>query len=265
MQRGVLNLLAGAAVLLVAACAAPGGPQGVPSPASLAATATATAADVLLLGELHDDPDHQRWHRETVASLAGRGRLAALALEMAERGASTAGLRADADEATVREALRWDDQAWPWAAYGPAVMAAVRAGVPVLGANLPRAQMRPAMADASLDQRLPASGLERQRQAVRDGHCGLLPDAQVAPMTRVQVARDVAMAQVVASAVRPGQTVVLLAGSGHVDPQVGVPRHLQSSLTVRPLAWPVSSAPAKDYCAQLREQWQPRTPSPRPP
>ena len=38
--------------------------------------------------------------------------------------------------------LAWDDAGWPWAAYGPAVMAAVRAGVPVLGANRPRSRMR---------------------------------------------------------------------------------------------------------------------------
>ncbi len=264
MDSRALNLLAaGALALLVSACAAPAGPRAADGPAGV--DLAAPASDVLLLGELHDDPRHQRWHQEAVALLARRGRLAALALEMAESGATTAGLPADAEEEAVRQALRWEEQAWPWAAYGPAVMVAVRARVPVLGANLPRAQMRAAMADASLDQRLPDSGLARQRQAVRDGHCGLLPDAQVAPMTRVQVARDVAMAQVVMAAARPGQTVVLLAGSGHVDPQVGVPRHLQSSLTVRPLAWPAPATPARDYCAQLREQWQPRQPAQRQP
>ncbi len=244
MRRRDLHLLAvGALALLVSACASPGGPQATDWPASV--DVTTPASDVLLLGELHDDPRHQRWHRETVAMLASRGRLAALALEMAERGGTTAGLPADAGEEAVRQALRWDDAAWPWAAYGPAVMAAVRAGVPVLGANLPRAQMRQAMADASLDQRLPA--------------------AQVAPMTRVQVARDVAMAEVLRDTARPGQAVVLLAGSGHVDPQVGVPRHLPPSLTVRPLAWPAPAGPAKDYCAQLQEQWQPRSPAARQP
>ncbi len=264
MQRRVLSLLVCAGALLVSACALPGGGATPPGADRLAAVRT-TTADVLLLGELHDDPNHQRWHRETVEALAGRGRLAALALEMAERGTTTAGLPADAGEAAVRAALRWDDQAWPWAAYGPAVMAATRAGVPVLGANLPRAQVRQAMADASLDERLPPPELERQRQAVRDGHCGLLPSTQVAPMTRVQLARDWTMAQVLAMAARPGQTVMLLAGSGHVDAQVGVPRHLPAALAVQALAWPVTAAPARDYCAQLREQWQPRTPAPRQP
>lgn len=264
MKQTGLNLaVAGALALVVSACAVPGGPGSADWPAGV--DVATPASDLLLLGELHDDPRHQRWHREAVAVLADRGRLAALALEMAERGTSTAGLPRDATETAVRKALQWDDQAWPWAAYGPAIMAAVQAGVPVLGANLPRAQMRPAMADASLDQRLAAGELERQRQAVRDGHCGLLPDTQVGHMTRVQVARDVAMAEVIAAAARRGQTVVLLAGNGHVDPQVGIPRHLPSSLTVRPVTWPAPPAPAKDYCAQLRQQWQPRNPPARQP
>ena len=259
MNPSALNrLAAGALAMLVSACAAPVGPQAAAWPAGV--DVTAPASDVLLLGELHDDPRHQHWHREAVTALAGRGRLAALALEMAERGTNTAGLPVDAGEAAVREALQWDDRVWSWDAYGPAVMAAVRAGVRVLGANLPRAQMRPAMADATLDGRLPPEDLARQQQAVRDGHCGLLPAAQVAPMTRVQVARDVAMAEAVASAAQPGQTVVLLAGSGHVDPRLGVPRHLPASLTARPLAWPAPAAPGKDPCVELRELWKPRSP-----
>lgn len=152
-------------------------------------------ADVLLLGEQHDAPDHQRLQREAVAWLASRGQLAALVMEMAERGHSTQGLPRDASEAQARAALQWDDAAWPWKAYGPVVMAAVGAGVPVLGGNLPRTRMRAAMADASLDQHLPAPALAEQQQAMRDGHCGLLPESQIAPMARIQIARDASLAQ----------------------------------------------------------------------
>src|SRR3989344_3795515 len=66
--------------------------------------------DVLLLGEQHDAPEHQPLQR-------------------------------DATDAQAQAALQWNDAAWPWKAYGPVVMAAVAAGVPVLGGNLPRAQM----------------------------------------------------------------------------------------------------------------------------
>lgn len=217
-----------------------------------------TEPAVLLLGEQHDAADHHRRHLETVQRLAVHGRLAALAMEMAEQGASTTGLAADASEAAVRASLRWNEAAWPWAAYGPVVMAAVRVGVPVLGANLPRERMRAAMADAALDQALPEDALARQRAAIRDGHCGLLPEGQIVPMTRVQVARDRAMADTLAGAARPGKTVVLVAGSGHVDPALGVPRHLPSTLAVRQVRWPAPEGPGKDYCGELRRQLGPR-------
>ncbi|HYF42414.1 MAG TPA: ChaN family lipoprotein [Ramlibacter sp.] len=216
------------------------------------------AADVLLLGEQHDAATHQQRHRDAVQTLARQSRLAALALEMAEQGGTTAGLPRDSDESAVQAALRWNEQAWPWAAYGPAVMAAVRAGVPVLGANLPRERMRESMADTRLDALLPVAALEAQRKAIRDGHCGLLPDTQIAPMTRIQIARDRAMAGVLAQAAVPGKTVVLLAGSGHVDESLGVPVHLPAGVSVRSLRWPTSEAPQKDYCAEMRRQMAPR-------
>ena len=182
-------------------------------------------ADVLLLGEQHDAPDHQRLQRETVAWLASRGQLAALVMEMAERGHSTQGLPRDASEAQARAVLQWDDAAWPWKAYGPVVMAAVGTGVPVLGGNLPRTRMRAAMADATLDQHLPAPALAEQQQAMRDGHCGLLPESQIAPMARIQIARDASMALTAQEAVRPGQTVLLVAGGEHVLRHRGIPTH----------------------------------------
>ena len=224
--------------------------------------ARALPADLLLLGEQHDAPTHQSMHRRTVQDLADRGQLAALALEMADQGGSTAGLARDASEAEVRAALRWNPQAWPWEPYAPAVMAAVRAGVPVLRANLPRERMRAAMAEAALDALLPPAALERQREAIRSGHCGLLPASQIGPMTRIQVARDRAMAQAVADAVRPGRTVVLLAGGGHVDEAVGVPLLLRPALpagtAVAAVQWP-AQPPEKDYCAELRRQMRPAT------
>ena len=76
------------------------------------------------------------------------------------------------------------------------VMNAVRAGVPVLGGNLPRAEMRAAMADSQ-----PGRAHRRRRarvlaDAVRSGHCQLLPAAQEPGMVRIQIARDLALARV---------------------------------------------------------------------
>ncbi len=230
-------------------------------------------ADVLLIGEQHDAPTHHRIEREVVETLAGKRQLAALTLEMAESGNGTAHLSADATEAQARTALSWNDKAWPWADYGPAVMAAVRAGVPVLGANLPRGRMKDAMADVSLDAQLDAAALRVQQDAIRSGHCDLLPATQIGPMTRIQIARDREMARTLVQARVPGLTVVLLSGAGHAVPAIGVPQHLPTDLRVRTIklatapeagaptapdadgfdaVWPTPPMPAKDHCAALR-------------
>ena len=230
-----------AAVLLLAGCAA------------MAPLPDVSGVDALLIGEQHDATDQVSQQERWVAGLAQQGRLGALALEMAERGTSTAGLPAGASEAQVRQALRWDGQAWPWERYRPAIMAAVRENVPVLGANLPRAEQAAAMRDAGLDRLLTGPAMKAQQQAIRRGHCGLLPERQIQPMTRVQIARDQAMAQTLAAAARRGKTVVLLAGAGHVEPAVGVPLHVPAQLSVRPLVL-AGEATGKDYCAELRER-----------
>ena len=233
---------------------------------------------LLLVGELHDAAEHQALQRDTVRQLADRRELAAVVLEMVEQGRATTGLPPDASDARVREALDWSADrnagAWPWKVYGPVVMTAVRAGVPVLGGNLPRAQMRLSMAETGLDATLPAEALQRQREAIREGHCDLLPDAQIAPMTRIQLARDRAMAQTALSALRPGRTVLLIAGNGHVQRDLGVPRHLppdQAYRVVVALArdaaaavpdassqadrvWITPPRPDKDHCAEMRQQ-----------
>ena len=232
-------------------------------------------ADVLLVGEQHDAPAHHDLEQQIVSSLASRGLLAAVALEMAEAGLSTAKLKPSSTDMQVRRALQWDDKGWPWTAYGPAVMTAVRAGVPVLGANLPRGQMAASMQDGNLDVRLPGPALKAQQQGIRIGHCNLLPESQVTPMTRIQVAKDIAMADTVYQLLLPGKTVVLLAGNGHVDRRLGVPQHLRAGVNAKTLhlrageasdadraeafdeVWATPALPETDYCAGLEEQLAP--------
>jgi uncharacterized iron-regulated protein len=271
-------------LLLAAGCARAPAPRLFPeAPNDITVRTDALLpADVVLLGEQHDAVEHQHIHQHVVARLAVDGKLGALALEMAEAGRSTAALKSNSTQLQVREALGWNNKSWPWAAYGPAVMVAVKAGVPVLGANLPAGQMRGAMADPQLDARLPAPALMAQQQLMRTGHCGLLPENQIAPMARIQVARDISMARTIEQAALPGKTVVLLAGSVHVNRELGVPQHLPAGMTIKAVllragppsatagagagsgpaqafdvVWPTPAVPEKDYCADLKGKWTP--------
>ena len=103
----------------------------------------------------------------------------------------------------------------------------------------------------------------------------MLPASQITPMTRIQIARDVAMASTLgkASEAAPGKTVVLIAGSVHVDKTLGVPRHLPVTAKAKSVllqavsaasaashntdsgfdaVWQTLDAPEKDYCAQMK-------------
>jgi uncharacterized iron-regulated protein len=242
-------------------------------------TATPTElppAMVLLLGEQHDAGAHQALQQKVVTQLGRTGRLEAVVLEMAEQGHDTRGLPAQATEALVRERLQWDDKAWPWQRYGPVVMSAVQAEVPVVGGNLPRAAMVEVMRDTSRDAALDDNARARQTEDIRVSHCGLLPESQLPGMVRIQIARDQALAGTVAGLVKTGHSVVLIAGARHVARDLGVPRHWSPSLraeahvvlmqtggdTTAPaeeadVVWVTPALPGKDHCAELRTRWAP--------
>ena len=228
--------------------------------------------DALLLGEQHDAKEHQQIHGQVIALLAQRGLLAAVALEMADAGVTTAGLHPSSTEQQTKNALKWNDKGWPWAAYGPAVMTAVRAGVPVLGANQPPGLMRANMGDSALDSQLPGPALKAQQQLIRIGHCNMLPESQITPMTRIQIAKDISMANTLANSALPGKVVVLLSGSGHTDRLLGVPQHLPARVKVKAVrlrpgdassdekaeafdaVWQTPALPEKDYCEEFKAQ-----------
>lgn len=239
-------------------------------------------APILVMGEQHDADAHQPLQAATVQALAQAGQLAALVMEMADRGRSTADLPRDATPATVREQLAWNDAGWPWSRYGPVVMTAVRNGVVVHGGNLPRQDMRAAMGDATLDRTLPDTTRQALEALIHTAHCELLPASQWAGMARIQMARDRSMAQTVQSLIRDGQTVLLVTGRQHARKDMGVPWHLAAlwsgaqAPTVRvidllaasaePLpsvegppgtgapdaVWVTPPVPPQDHCADLR-------------
>lgn len=255
--------------LLLAGCALLQPPQSPADAAWQAELERWPPVDALLLGEQHDAGAHQRWEAATVRWLAARGRLTALVVEMAEAGTSTDGLPPEAHAAQVRAALRWNEDAWPWERYRQVVMAAVAAGVPVRGGNLPRSRMRAAMQDETLDSHLPPAALALQRQAIADGHCDLLPPERIMPMVRIQLARDASMAQAVLDAREKGHTVLLVAGWGHVRRDLGVPTWLPAGLTSKAVIaqagqalaatesganyiHPTPALAPRDHCAELR-------------
>lgn len=208
------------------------------SPDELAAHAI--EANALLLGETHDNPDHHAVQAWMVRRVAAAGRRPAAAFEMID---SDQQAILDASRKTgidgLGEALAWEKRGWPaWTLYRPIAEAVTGAGGRLAATNLPapltrqiaRGQDTPeTTARFGLDQPPPPATAAALAEDIRAGHCHMLPEAAVPGMVRVQRARDAAMAEAVASLARDPVLgpAVLIAGSGHVRTDHGVPARLR--------------------------------------
>ncbi|MBI5164765.1 MAG: ChaN family lipoprotein [Magnetospirillum sp.] len=197
------------------------------SPDELAALAT--EADVVLLGETHDNPDHHALQAWLLRRLIAAGRRPSVAFEMIDETQAptlTGHLAAHpGDAAGLGPALKWQNSGWPdWAHYRPIAEAALAAGMPLLPANLGRDATR-AAAKAGAPGLEPAVAAAMAAE-IKDSHCGMLPDKAVPAMVAVQWARDAAMAKSLAAGLERQGSAVLIAGSGHVRRDRAVPRHL---------------------------------------
>ncbi|MBI3710269.1 MAG: ChaN family lipoprotein [Proteobacteria bacterium] len=223
------------------------------APATLAAELP--RADFVLLGEKHDNPDHHSLQAWLVRALIGAGRHPAVALEMlsedqAPRLAAYLA-RPDAGAAGLGPAVGWERSGWPaWPDYAPIADAALAGHAPIVAADLPRALQRaigrdgiaaqPAdlIARLALDVPYVAAQTASLETELIDEHCGALPRASLPRMLDVQRARDAAFARaMIVGAQLPGaDSAVLIAGSGHVRGDRGVPWHLRRLAPGRAIA-----------------------------
>lgn len=205
-----------------------------------------SSADYVLLGEIHDNADHHTIQAEVIGALVAVGKRPAIVLEMVPRSIQPkidAFLNAAAPQAAAfGMAVEWERRGWPaWQTYQPIMEIALAHGLPVIGGNLDRAQVRSVAKDGldvlSLEQQrdyamtrqISDAGRFALEDALFDGHCGLMPRQHLAPMALAQKARDGSMAAAMVSARADGHSpVVLVAGGGHARRDFGVPTALDS-------------------------------------
>ncbi len=200
-------------------------------------------ARYVLLGERHDHPDHHRLQAALVRALLAAGRRPAVAFEMFTADDTAAIARhlaaAPRDAAGLAGAVDWTRSGWPdWAYYEPIAQAALDAGLPIVAANLAPATARAlargnrsALPDAlaaryPLDQPLPDDGQAALTTEIYDAHCGHIPMERLDGMVLAQRARDAMLADSLLTAAR--DEAVLIAGSGHVRTDRGVPIYLRA-------------------------------------
>lgn len=193
------------------------------------------SADIVVLGEVHDNPEHHRVQAEAVADLAP----AALVFEMLtpDQAASvTSEMRGDA--AALAEALDWAASGWPdFAMYHPIFTAAPEATV--YGAGVPREDTREAMEigvprafGAQAERYGLAHDIDAEQLADRlnlqmDAHCDALPLDLLPAMVDLQRLRDATLARAAMVALdETGGPVAIITGNGHARKDWGVPSYI---------------------------------------
>jgi uncharacterized iron-regulated protein len=196
----------------------------------------ARAADVVFLGELHDNPAHHARQAAWVAALDPGALVFAMITPEAARGLSQEQLD---DAATLESALSWEASGWPdFDMYFPIFEAAPEARI--FGAALPRTALNGLIegtfegafttsdvARFALDQPLPADEQRRREALQAEAHCNALPEELLPGMVLVQRARDARLAAAAAEALSQGfAPVVVITGNGHARRDWGAPAAL---------------------------------------
>lgn len=194
---------------------------------------------IVALGETHDNPDHHALQAWMVRRLVAAGRRPVAAFEMMDADQQPVVESQGGDMAGLGQAVEWEKRGWPdWGLYRPIAEAVMVGGGGLIAANLPIGITRDISKGKETtdirarygldDAQLPAVDAAMAAD-IREGHCNMLPEAAVAPMVRVQRARDAALAEAVAmQATRPEVgPVVLIAGSGHGRLDRGAPARLR--------------------------------------
>ena len=192
-------------------------------------------ADIVILGEVHDNPAHHELQAAAVAELAP----AAIVFEMltvdqAARVTKEALQNVD----TLEQALEWNASGWPdFAMYYPIFEAGQ--GAEIYGAAVPRDETRNAMkigvprafgAEAEtygLTDELDVEELAERLNLQMDAHCGALPLELLPGMVELQRLRDAELARAALDAVAAtGGPVVVITGNGHARKDWGMPHYL---------------------------------------
>jgi uncharacterized iron-regulated protein len=234
------SAVAGAVAL--AACAAPvtreTREEGLSAPAL---EAQMQRRPVVLLGEVHDNAVQHAVRAQALALLLKTGLRPALAFEQFDRER-----QGDIDRVLSGKPAREADRVgalaalggrgWNWDLYRPLLELAVRYQLPIVAANLSRADARRvsnegfgAVFDPAEQRRLGLDPLaddllQAQKEAIDEGHCHQMPPQMLPGLARAQIARDAALAQAIGPYLQRG--VILLTGNGHARRDTGVPRFL---------------------------------------
>ncbi|MBD3625388.1 MAG: ChaN family lipoprotein [Rhodobacteraceae bacterium] len=218
--------------LILGLAAAPAGAAQLSVPDAIDA---ARAAQVVFVGEVHDNRAHHEAQVEFARALAP----GALVFEMIrpEDAPKVADLRDDPE--ALAEALDWANSGWPEFDWYDQIIAAAPEAL-VLGAQLPRDASRAAVTDGAaqvfgdgaanfgLADPLPEGQQKAREVGQAEAHCDMLPADLLPGMVEIQRLRDAMLARAALEGLQaPGDgPVLVITGNGHAQSDWGAPAAL---------------------------------------
>ncbi len=198
------------------------------------------------LGETHDNPDHHLLQAWIVQQVVRQGkRKPDIVFEMIDEGQKLAlqkflqSRRPDARN--LGKALEWQNSGWPdWSLYQPIAQIALNAGLNLRAGNPTRQQGKKIAKKGfgslgekrqnllHLEKPLPQILANDLGKQIVSSHCNMIPASATSPMVRVQRLRDAVMANNLLKS-SPKDGAILIAGSGHVRQDRGVPWYIRQS------------------------------------
>jgi len=201
---------------------------------TLTGISASAQSSIYLLGEVHDNPKTHSERLGFIQTLVTERFRPAIAMEQFDRESQVALNEAmtscKSADCVIKKA---GAKGWEWSYYKPIIEIAIRLRLPIIAANVSSKDTMKIVRDGfgsalsaetlhefKLDMPLENEVFEKQKTAIDDGHCHMLPKSAFKGMVDAQVARDVWMAKMVRDNSSHG--LILIAGNGHIRKDVGV-------------------------------------------
>ena len=198
----------------------------------------------ILIGEKHDNPDHQQLEVLLLEALNDQvdknSKTMAVVFEMLDSSqqenidslvntlAGSANLELSAER--MKAGLEWPEQSWTWEDYDDVIGWVLNNRVPVYAGNIDSTQIQSVYSNGIDANFATAIELREELQQplleqVYQGHCELMDKESLSPMIDIQLVKDAAMTNALLEA--ETDISVLIAGTGHTRVDSAIPRHLQ--------------------------------------
>lgn len=216
-------------------------------------------ADIILIGETHDHPQHHQIQAHLIRQLKPRS----VAFEMLNASqAEVASTLFKHSTETWDQKLEWSKRGWPdFTLYQPVFEATRDVEAQVIATHPDRSTLQPLMLGQALpdlliqtlklDQELPDEARKELEDEIIRSHCGHAPQAMIEPMVQAQRLKDAWMARTLLAAPKP---VVMIVGRGHTQVKRGIPWALEQLAS--PSSTPKWVVVALRSDAQAKDQFE---------